>query len=140
MRISANTSNTANKIVYPELSYQLTGIAYKIQNELGRFCTEKQYANAFEKELKRLKISYERERYLPTLMGGENIGKNWVDFVIAGTIAVDLKEKPYIERSDYYQMQRYLNLVNLKLGLIINFQNKYLKPKRILNSQYSHHS
>jgi len=130
-------TNTANKIIYPELSYKIVGISYKIQNELGRFCTEKQYANAFDKELKGLKITHEREKYLPVLMNNEGVGKNWVDFIIEGKIAVDLKAKPYIERSDYYQMQRYLNLMNIKLGLIINFQNKYLKPKRVLNSQYS---
>ncbi|MBI4159653.1 GxxExxY protein [Candidatus Wolfebacteria bacterium] len=69
---------------------------------------------------------------------GRVIGKNWIDFIIDDKIVVDLKAKPFITRDDYYQMQRYLRLENLKLGLIINFQSKYLRPKRILNSQYSH--
>jgi GxxExxY protein len=135
------SANTANKIVYPELSFKLTGIAFKIQNEYGRFYTEKQYAAAFEKELGKAGIKYEREKYLPVKMREDGtIGKNRVDFVIEDRVAVDLKAKPFVERKDYYQMQRYLNLMNLKLGLIINFQSKYLRPKRILNSQYSQNS
>ncbi|HDH31199.1 MAG TPA: GxxExxY protein [Candidatus Wolfebacteria bacterium] len=137
MRMNANI---ANKIVYLELSYKIVGVSYKIQNELGRFCTEKQYANTFENELKKLKIIYKREKYLPIQINNKNMGKNWADFIIEEKVVIDLKAKPYIERSDYYQMQRYLNLANIKLGLIINFQNKYLKPKRVLNSQYSQNS
>jgi GxxExxY protein len=141
MRTNANTANTANKIVHSKLSFKLTGIAFKIQNEHGRFCTEKQYAAAFEEELGKADIKYEREKYLPVKIQEDSIiGKNWVDFVIEGIVAVDLKAKPFVERKDYYQMQRYLNLMNLKLGLIINFQSKYLKPKRILNSRYSQNS
>lgn len=79
-RMSANTAN--NQIVYPELSYKIVGVAYRIQNELGRFCTEKQYANAFEQELKNLNIDYKREKYLPTSNNRRELGKNWADFVI----------------------------------------------------------
>lgn len=141
MRNFANTANTANeKIVYPELSYEIVGVAFKTQNSLGRFCTEKQYASAFEKELQRAGLKYTREAYLPAIVVGQLVGKNWADFIIETKIVVDLKAKSFVERADYYQMQRYLNLTNIKLGLIINFQSKYLKPKRVLNSQYSQNS
>ncbi|MBI4034059.1 MAG: GxxExxY protein [Candidatus Brennerbacteria bacterium] len=142
--MNANNANAANnKVVYPRISYELTGISFKVQNGLGRFCTEKQYASAFEKELKRKGIKYEREHYVTTNFEGEAVGKNWIDFLVnceEGWIIVDLKAKPFIERKDYYQTQRYLELKNIKLGLIINFQNKYLRPKRVLNSRYSQDS
>jgi len=47
---------------------------------------------------------------------------------------VDFKAKRLITKDDYYQMQRYLKSANIKLGLIVNFRQKYLKPKRILNN------
>jgi hypothetical protein len=31
------------KVYYPELSYNLTGLFFKIHNEFGRFKTERQY-------------------------------------------------------------------------------------------------
>ncbi len=141
--MSANTTNTANKIIYPLISYEITGIAFKVQNEMGRFCKEKQYAKAFEEELKNKGIKYKREYYAPVSVNGKKIGSNWIDFLIEskeGAVVVDLKAKPLIERQDYYQIQRYLELKKVKLGLIINFQSKYLKPKRVLNSRYSQNS
>jgi len=33
-------------------------------------------------------------------------------------------------------MLRYLEAANLELGIIYNFRNTYLKPKRILNSKF----
>ena len=145
MRMYPNTTNTANtanadnenKILYSELSYKIVGISYRIQNNLGRFCREAQYANAFEEGLKATNINYVKNKYLPVPVGDKSNIKNWADFIIENKIIVDLKAKPFVERNDYFQMQRYLRICNFKLGLIINFQNKYLKPKRVINSQYS---
>jgi hypothetical protein len=44
--------------------------------------------------------------------------------------------KEIVTKEDYYQMQRYLKCANLKLGIIINFRDTYLKPKRIINNEY----
>ena len=37
-----------SKIIYAELSYKLNGILYEAQNQLGRFCREKQYGDIIE--------------------------------------------------------------------------------------------
>ena len=50
------------QLIYPKLSYKLTGLFYKIHNELGRFRNEKQYCEAFEKLLLINIISYQREK------------------------------------------------------------------------------
>jgi len=41
-----------NNVLYPELSYRLNGLFFRIHNELGRFRNEKQYADALESALK----------------------------------------------------------------------------------------
>ena len=51
---------------------------------------------------------------------------------------IDFKCKPFITREDYYQMRRYLETIRRELGLIVNFRNKYLKPKRVLNTKIYH--
>lgn len=48
-----DTNNTNIKIIYPELSYLITGICFAVHNELGRFSREKQYSDAIEKKAKR---------------------------------------------------------------------------------------
>lgn len=122
---------TAVEIIYPELSYVLTGLCYKAHNKLGRFCREKQYADEFEKLLVEKEINYKREYSLKEL--GQGIKGNIVDFIIEDKILIDFKAKKFLTKEDYYQMLRYLQSSNLKLGLLVNFRNTYLKPKRIIN-------
>jgi GxxExxY protein len=114
------------KIIYPELSYKLVGLFYKIHNDLGRYSREKQYSNAIEKIFRISNINYEREKRI------DNFG-NIVDFVIEDKILIEVKAKPFITREDYYQVKRYLISSKLKLGLLVNFRNRYLKPNRVLN-------
>ena len=65
---------------------------------------------------------------------GEQGRRNIVDFLIEDKILLELKAKRIISKEDYYQVRRYLESLNLKLGLLVNFRDRYLKPKRILNS------
>lgn len=120
-------------ILYPELSYLIYGLCYKIHNELGRYRNEKQYADAFENLLIKNQIRYEREKKLHPSFEGEKPYRNIIDFVIDDKIIVDFKAKRIITKDDYYQMIRYLVSSKKELGLIINFREYYLKPKRILN-------
>ena len=50
---------------------------------------------------------------------------------------MEIKAKTIIEKSDYYQLLRYLLSFDVELGLLINFRRKYLTPKRVLNPLYS---
>lgn len=123
------------QLIYPKLSYKLTGLFYKIHNELGRFRNEKQYCEAFEKLLLINIISHQREKNFAVKFYNKKIGGNIPDFVIDNKIIVDFKAKKFITKEDYNQMQRYLQTLKLPLGLIVNFRNTYLKPKRIINYQ-----
>lgn len=123
-----------NKLIHPELSYKITGILFAVHNELGRFLNEKQYADAIEGYLKKLKIAYEREKILPPVFEQELEGRNKLDFLIEGKLILEIKTKRVLARDDYYQTKRYLTVLNKKLGLLVNFRDKYIRPKRILNS------
>ena len=114
-----------NKLIYPKLSYFLTGICFKIHNELGRYCREIQYCNKLEEKLKELKIVCVRE--YPIAKTG-----NKIDFLIDDKIILEIKAKRAILKEDYYQVQRYLQSLDKKLALLINFRNRYLKPIRIV--------
>lgn len=123
-----------SKLIYPELSYKITGILFAVHNELGRFCNEKQYADAIERYFKKLKIRYEREKILPPSFEEELRGRNKIDFLIEDKIILEIKAKRLLIKDDYYQTKRYLLALNKKLGLLVNFRDKYIKPRRILNS------
>jgi len=122
------------RIIYRELSYKITGLCFQVQNELGRFCREKQYANRLKQLLIQNKIKYQREVQAPFIFNdNEQVGGNFPDFVIDNKIVLDCKAKKFITKEDYNQIQRYLMAKKLLLGLIVNFRNTHLKPKRIIN-------
>ncbi len=57
---------------------------------------------------------------------------NMVDFLIDEKIILEIKAKRIITKEDYFQTQRYLQALNIKLGLLVNFRSNYLKPVRIV--------
>ncbi len=126
-------TNDTNKIVYKELSYVVTGLFFKVHRDLGRFCREKQYGDLLEKLLLDREIQYEREKELP-IKNVENERTNLVDFSIDDKILIELKSKPFITKDDYNQIHRYLDASGFKLGMLVNFRNKYLKPIRVIRT------
>ncbi len=115
-----------NKIIFPELSYLINGICFNTHNELGRFAREKQYANKVETLFKDKKINYKREYRIG------NSG-NIADFLVDNKIILELKAQRIITKDNYFQVQRYLQSSNIKLGILVNFRNKYLIPRRVIN-------
>jgi len=126
--------NKIPRIIYPELSYRINGIIFSVRKELGNYCNEKQYCDAIQCKLIEQDIQFEREKMLPKFFEGENANRNKVDFLIEDKIVLEIKAKRFQSRDDYYQIRRYLNSLNKKLGIIVNFHQKYVKPKRIINS------
>jgi GxxExxY protein len=118
----------STKVIYPNLSYAINGILFKVHSSLGRFCKEKEYADLIETVLKEKNITYQREHLINN--------RNRVDFIIENKIILELKNKQIVTKNDYYQIQRYLQITNIQLGLLINFRSYYLNIKRILNTNY----
>ena len=133
-----NTAMTKmnDNLYYPELSYQICGLCFQVHNELGRYGSEKQYADALEALLKKHALSYVREEFLPASFVGEG-NRNKPDFLIGDLIIVDLKAKLVITKDDYFQMKRYLDASKKELGIIFNFRQKYLRPKRVIRGVIS---
>ncbi|HAZ16783.1 MAG: hypothetical protein A3H59_00970 [Candidatus Jacksonbacteria bacterium RIFCSPLOWO2_02_FULL_43_9] len=123
------------KIIFPELSYRITGICFKVHKELGRFCSEMQYADKLEKILLQEKMLYVRECDMRKIEMTAARG-NRVDFLIEDSILLDVKAKKFITKEDYIQMLRYLKWGKKKLGVIVNFRHTYLKPKRVINNEF----
>ena len=121
------------KILYSQLSYKITGLCFQVHNELGRFAREKQYADRLEQLLKSNEIKYKREARIPFKSQNDKITGNIVDFLVENKIIIECKARRVITKQNYYQTQRYLKAANIKLGMIVNFNERYLKPRRVIN-------
>ncbi|NQT49854.1 GxxExxY protein [Candidatus Kuenenbacteria bacterium] len=122
-----------SKIIYADLSYELTGILFAVHNDLGRFCNEKQVCDRIEYYLKKRNYKYEREKVLEPSFDGERKGRNRVDFLVEDKIVLEIKVKRILGKEDFNQVMRYLESLNMKLAILANYKSQYLAPKRILN-------
>lgn len=125
----------SDSLLYPELSYLVCGLCFKVHNELGRYRSEKQYADALEALFKDEKINYLRETFLPPSFTGEG-KRNKPDFLVEDKIILDLKAKNLVNKEDFFQMKRYLDSTGKELGLIVNFRQLYLRPKRVIRGTH----
>jgi len=121
-----------NKIIEKDLSYALGGIFFEVQDELGRHCLERQYGDLLEKKLIEKDLNFKRE--FPLEIADRK--SSFVDFIVKDKILIDLKAKTFLTSEDYHQMQKYLEISGKELGLIVNFRDRYLKPRRVLNPKF----
>jgi GxxExxY protein len=112
-------------LLYEDLTYEIRGVLFEVHRELGRFSKEKQYANLLEKKFIERKIKYKRELIVSD-------SGNIIDFLIEDKVLLEIKAKPFLLKIDYYQLQRYLQSTQIKLGLLVNFRPVYLNPQRVL--------
>ena len=89
-----NDENRKSKLIYPELSYKITGICFDVHNDLGRYCREKQYCDLLEKKFNESDIANIRE-YIVKGKG------NRVDFLIEEKIILEVKAKRFILKETF---------------------------------------
>ena len=129
------------EIIYKEESYKIIGSCMKVHAELGSGFLESVYQEALEKQFIKDGVTYEREKILTILFDGEQLKKHFkADFVCYDKIIVELKAAPFIHHDNVEQTKNYLNATKMQLGIVVNFGQKSLTYKRILNSYNSYNS
>jgi len=125
-----------DKIIYKELSYKINGLIFQAHKDLGIYRNEKQSSDYFEKLLLKNSIKYVREYRFEDSQYGIGKIRCIADFIIEDKIILEFKAKSYIITEDYYQLQRYLVTLNLHLGILVNFRQYRVTPKRVINKYY----
>jgi len=137
----APPANFANKnmpeIIYQEDCRAIYGLLFRIQNEIGTNFQEKHYQKAFESLLIKNNIPYKKEYPIKVNYENKLLGNFSADFVIKDKILLEFKCVPRVTQNHIKQVLRYIQAVNLRIGLIVNFRNYPLKPVRVLNSKFS---
>lgn len=123
------------EFVYKEESYAIRGAMMAVHRELGCGFLERVYQDALEYEFKERGIPYEREKNIQIMYKGKPLGEPYrADFVCYGKIIVELKAIKTLEDVHYAQILNYLKATKMKLGILVNFHDMYITPKRIVNT------
>lgn len=121
------------KYIYSDLTHEIIGAAYEVQNEIGCGHREQAYQLALAKEFKRRGIKYEKEVSADIRYKNESVGVRRLDFMIENKIVVELKVGNHVGRGVFDQINEYLKFTKRKLGLIILFTSQDVKVRRVVN-------
>ena len=110
------------------LSSEIIGAAIEVHKLLGPGLLESAYQAALARELVLRNILFEKEKALPLIYKGVKLDCGFrLDILVGGLVVVELKAVEKILPIHEAQVLTYLKLLNLKLGLILNFNVPVLK-------------
>ena len=120
-----------------DLSRIIVDVAFKIHTQLGPGLLESVYEEIMNFELSKRGLLVERQRGLPVLW--ENIKMDLgfrADLIIEKKVIVELKSVEMIAPVHPKQLLTYLRITEMKLGLLINFNETLIKNgiTRIVNN------
>ncbi|REL33196.1 GxxExxY protein [Rhodohalobacter sp. SW132] len=119
-----------------ELSKHVLDICFNIHRGLGPGLFESVYEEVLCHELECSGFEYQRQNPIPVYWKDKKMGVGFVaDVIIENKLIIELKSVQLLAPVHYKQLLTYLKLTNLKLGLLINFNEELLKTgiKRIVN-------
>lgn len=120
-------------LIFKEEVYNIIGVCMEVHRELGKGFFEIVYKDAIEYECKQKQYFYDREEEF--LVHYKDIilpHKYFADFVVFGTIILEVKSCEGIAQDHIGQTLNYLAASKLKVGLIVNFGKNSLEYKRII--------
>ncbi len=121
---------------YNELTEQIIGAAIEVHRQLGPGLLEKVYEECLCRELELRGVPFKRRVAVPIIYKGEQLRTPYrCDLWVADMVIVENKSVTAFTPIDMAQLLGYLKLLDQRLGLLINYNVKYLKQglRRVVN-------
>lgn len=118
-------------------TYQIIGAAIKVHRKLGPGVLESAYEACLAYELEKMGFTVERQKAVPLFYEDVKLECGFrADLVVNGIAVVELKCKEVLHPVDEAQLLSHLRLLNLPIGLLINFHVVLLRDgiRRFVNS------
>jgi len=110
-----------------ELAEKIIGACIAVHRALGPGLLEIIYARALALELAACGIPFEVEKSYPVFYRDSLLCHQRLDLLVAGQIVVEVKSVERLSSVHVAQVLSYLHLANVRLGLLINFNEYTLK-------------
>jgi GxxExxY protein len=119
-----------------EITGEIVDAAFKLHTRLGPGLLESVYEMVLAKELERRGLKVERQKPISFEFDGLHFEDGFrVDLLVEGVVVVELKSVEKLAPVHGKQILTYLRLLNLPVGLLINFGASTLKEglQRVVN-------
>ena len=113
---------------HQELTERIIGLAIEVHRHTGPGLLESFYAAALCRELERAGIRVRREVGIPAIYKGEPLPLGFrADILAEETVILEIKAVPALLPAHDMQLQTYLRMSCLPVGLLLNFHVLRLK-------------
>lgn len=124
-------------MIRADITSQIIGAAIRVHRKLGPGLLESAYEACLAYELEKLGFQVQRQKAVPLVYGMVRLECGFrADLVVDGRVVVEIKCKEALHPVDQAQLLSHLRLLDVQVGLLINFHVVLLKDgiKRIVNN------
>ncbi len=119
---------------HEDVTYRIVGAAMAVHRRLGPGQREDIYQQALEAEFEKVGLAFEPKKKLEVYYGEQLVGYYIPDFIVEGKVIVEIKAFATVHQKYLGQVITYLNHTKLTVGLLINFGERSLRPRRVFPS------
>ena len=110
-----------------ELTEKIIGCAIEVHRQIGPGLLESTYETALCIELELSGLKFQRQVAFPLRYKGRDIGEYRVDLIVEDAVVVEVKSVERLDPVFDAQVLTYLRVTGKKVGLLINFNSRFLK-------------
>ncbi len=123
--------DTMEKNELNDLTFKVIGAMIEVHKTLGPGFIEKVYHRAMEIELAERGIRFDTEKEVHLKYKGKPIGTHRIDLLIEDELVVELKTVETLHKKHYAQVRSYVKALGRQVGLLANFSDFTLDPRRV---------
>jgi GxxExxY protein len=119
---------------FDAITYKVIGCAMAVHRQLGPGLREDSYQRALENSLSEADLAFEAQKLDSVYDDPEQqrlVGYYIPDFVVEGTVVVEIKALRGLDNSHLAQIIGYLAVSCCPIGLLINFGERSLRYRRV---------
>ena len=121
-----------------DISYKIRGVAFEIHKQLDPGLLESVYEEVLFSELVSIGLKVKRQVPIPVVWKGTKLEHGFrADLIIENKVIIEIKSVESIAKVHFKQLATYVKLSNMKLGLLVNFNEAdiNLGIKRYINGE-----
>jgi len=135
-RFSSRAAGTSKKVTAPheDVTYRIIGACITVHKRIGPGQKEAIYQRALEAHFTEIGVNFEAQKQLPVYDGNHLLGFYIPDFIVEDKVILEIKAFANVHQKYLGQVITYLNHTELAIGLLINFGERLIRPRRVFPS------